>query len=249
MVLTPEISRSGRTLPGVSTVLPEITPFGERTRLVDEVTDRLRNLIVDGTLVPGRRLLQTNLAEELGVSRTPLREALRVLQSEGFVDVVDGNKTLAVVDLSPADLVAAYELREVVDGLAARLAAAQGLSSATAKRLQDAIAEIRGAVDPRSLTLRAPAHSEFHATIALASGNRHVVGQIPMIRFTAQMGTRYVQSLDEDARLQTLTWIEQGDGNHFAILQAIERGDAREAERAARVHIRNTIAAILGLQA
>jgi DNA-binding GntR family transcriptional regulator len=81
---------------------PALAPL-ERTHLVDEVTHRLRTLILDGTLVPGRRLLQTNLAEELGVSRTPLREALRVLQNEGFVEVVDGNKTLAVVDLSQLD--------------------------------------------------------------------------------------------------------------------------------------------------
>jgi DNA-binding GntR family transcriptional regulator len=232
----------------VSTGLPDLAPFA-RTRLVDEVTDRLRNLIVDGTLAPGQRLLQTSLSEQLGVSRTPLREALRVLQNEGFVEFVDGNKTLAVVDLSAEELVAAYQLREVVDGLAARLAATRGISSAMAKRLHDVIAQMRAAPGPRKLNRRAPAHSDFHASIALASENRHVIGQIPMIRFTAEMGTRFVQSLDEDARAQTHNWIETGDGNHFAILQAIERGDAREAERAARVHIRNTVAAILRLQA
>lgn len=228
----------------MATGLPDIAPF-ERTRLVDEVTHRLRSLILDGTLVPGQRLLQTGLAEELGVSRTPLREALRVLQSEGFVEVIDGNKTLAVIDLSTDDLLEIYELREVVDGLAARLAAAQGITSATARRLHGAIVEMRRAIDPEALTRRAPAHADFHATIAQASGNRYVQGQIPLIRFTAEMGTRYVQNLDEETRSQTHAAIEQGEGNHLAILQAIERGDDREAERVARLHIRITIDAIV----
>ena len=228
----------------MSTALPTIAPF-ERTRLVDEVTHRLRNLILDGTLAPGLRLLQTSLAEKLGVSRTPLREALRVLQHEGFVEFIDGNKTLAVIDLSVEELLEMYELREVVDGLAARLAAKQGINSATAKRLHRALVELRRASDPRALTRRAPAHADFHATIAEASGNRHMLGQIPMIRFTAQMGTRYVQHLDGQARLEALMRIEEGKGNHGAILQAIEQGDARKAERAARDHIRTTADAIL----
>ena len=133
----------------------------------------------------------------------------------------------------------------VVDGLAARLAAKQGINSATAKRLHRALVELRRASDPRALTRRAPAHADFHATIAEASGNRHMLGQIPMIRFTAQMGTRYVQHLDGQARLEALMRIEEGKGNHGAILQAIEQGDARKAERAARDHIRTTADAIL----
>jgi len=116
---------------------------------------------------------------------------------------------------------------------------------ATGKRLRGALAEFQGAVDPRAITRRAAAHADFHATIAQSSGNRHVVAQIPMIRFTAQMGTRYVQNLDEDARSRALAGIEQGEGSHLAILQSIEGGDAGTAERAARLHIRETIETIL----
>jgi GntR family transcriptional regulator, vanillate catabolism transcriptional regulator len=239
-----------RRLHAVSTRLGEIAPL-ERTRLVDEVTHRLRNLILDGTLVPGQRLLQTSLAEELGVSRTPLREALRVLQHEGFVEFVDGNKTLAVVDFSTDDLLEIYELREVVDGLAVRLAAQRGITRATGKRLHGALADFKGAVGPRAITRRAAAHADFHATIAQASGNRHVVGQIPMIRFTAQMGTRYVQNLDEHARSQALGGIEQGEGNHLAILQAIRaampaRRSGRLASTSARRSTRSSASARRG---
>src|SRR5438093_10908651 len=106
--------------------LHALKPF-ERTRLVDEVTDRLRSLILDGTLPPGQPLLQISLSEQLGVSRTPLREALRVLENEGFVRISNGNNTLEVVELSPQEMVEMYELREVVDGLAARLAAKRGI--------------------------------------------------------------------------------------------------------------------------
>jgi GntR family transcriptional regulator of vanillate catabolism len=238
---------SVRTLHPVQTRLPDFAPL-ERTRLVDDVTRRLRTLILDGTLAPGRRLLQTNLAEELGISRTPLREALRVLQHEGFVEFIDGNKTLAVVDLSNDDLLELYELREVVDGLAARLAAKQGMNGATAKRLHSALAIFRRAIEPRVLPQRATAHADFHATIAELSANRHVIGQITMIRFTAQMGSRYVRRLDEKTRMRTLLRIEDGDGNHRQILEAIEQGDARKAERTARLHIRSMIDDILEQQ-
>jgi GntR family transcriptional regulator, vanillate catabolism transcriptional regulator len=201
----------------------------ERTRLVDEVTRRLRDLILDGTMTPGHMLVQTSLAKHLGVSRTPLREALRVLHHEGFVEIVDGNNTLAVVNISVEQMLEYYEIREVVDGLAARLAAQRGVDNATAKRLHVMLTAMHNTLDPKAVTRQAGAHAAFHATIAEVSGNRHVIGQVPMIRFTAQMGSRYVPR----------HWIEEREGDHIAILDAIEHNDALKAEAVARLHIRN----------
>src|SRR5579862_4729146 len=117
-------------------------PAFERTRLVDDVTDRLRSMIIDGTLAPGTTLLQIDLAERLGVSRTPLREAFRILEYEGFVRIANGNKTLEVVDLSDDDIIELYQFREVIDGLAARLAAKRGISDADYEMLMGRIDEM-----------------------------------------------------------------------------------------------------------
>src|SRR4051794_28051850 len=111
-------------------------------RLVDEVVSRLRDNIIDGTIPAGSRLPQVALAEQLGVSRTPLREALRVLESEGLLRTADNNRTVEVVQVTPDDLRDMYELREVIDGLAARLAAGKGLSPADTQRAEYLLTEL-----------------------------------------------------------------------------------------------------------
>src|SRR5687767_3149270 len=77
----------------------------------------------------GTQLTQVALANQLGVSRTPLREALRLLESEGLIRTSSTNQSVEVVAMSICDLRQMYELREVLDGLAARLAAERGLGS------------------------------------------------------------------------------------------------------------------------
>src|SRR2546423_7022103 len=154
---------------------PALQPL-ERTRLVNDVTNRLRSLILDGSLLPGQLLLQMSLSQQLGVSRTPLREALRILEHEGFVQVVNGNTTLEVVDFRPEDMIDLYELREAIDGLAASLAATRGVSRETVAHLRSALKSMRDATTPFDPARRAAAHATFHATLAEASGNKHVMG-------------------------------------------------------------------------
>jgi GntR family transcriptional regulator of vanillate catabolism len=221
-----------------------LRPF-ERTRLVDEVTDRLRGLILEGMLVPGQPLLQTSLSEQLGVSRTPLREALRILENEGFVSIVNGNNTLEVVDLQPHDMIELYEVREVIDGLAARLAAQRGIDNETRDRLHGALDDMRATTNPFDPAARGAAHAEFHATLAKASGNRHVISQIPMIRLTAQMMAKRLRELSETTPEFSAVLFEKGEGDHVEILRGVETGDARAAETSARRHIRKTIRSML----
>src|SRR4029453_5215247 len=102
-------------------------PLPERPRLVDDVTNRLRQMIVDGTLSAGQPLLQIELSKKLGVTRPPLRGAFRVLEHEGFVRATNGNNTLEVIGLSNEEMTEIYQYREVIDGLAARLAAKRGI--------------------------------------------------------------------------------------------------------------------------
>src|SRR5215212_4073666 len=103
-----------------------------RVPLVQQIAEQLRALIIDGTIPPGTPLLQEKVAAELGVSRTPLREAFRILEQDGLVRVSRTTGTVEVIQLTPLDAAQLYQLREVIDGLAARLAASRHLEQAQA---------------------------------------------------------------------------------------------------------------------
>ena len=112
----------------------------KRRRLVDDATQILRNAILNGRLRDGTRLRQTDLADQLRISRTPIREALVRLQNEGLVELLPGGG-VRVKLLDADEAVALYDLREVLDGLAARLAAARA-TPATCARLERALARM-----------------------------------------------------------------------------------------------------------
>ena len=107
--------------------------FQDRTRLVDEIQDHLREQIYAGRYPPGTRLLQEQIAEELDVSRTPLREALRVLEHEGLLSLTRGNG-VEVVSVQRKRFLDALVLRAVVDGAAARTVAQRGPTRRCATR-------------------------------------------------------------------------------------------------------------------
>jgi GntR family transcriptional regulator of vanillate catabolism len=151
-------------------------------RLVDEVVSRLRDSIVDGTIPAGTRLPQVALATQLNVSRTPLREALRVLESEGLLRTADNNRTIEVVTVAAGDLREMYELREVIDGLAARLAARNGLSGEYEGRARHLLDELAESSEPYDPVRRNRAHAAFHELIADASKNSKVRAFAPLIR-------------------------------------------------------------------
>jgi GntR family transcriptional regulator of vanillate catabolism len=214
-----------------------------RSRLVDSVVDHLRSLILGGDLAPGQTLLPIDLAARLEVSRTPLREAFRILEHEGFVRTSNGNNTLEVVDLTTEELVALYQVREVVDGLAARLAAQRSVAAPNLDRLEAMLLDMRTMTDdwPRGGTV----HAAFHGGIAELSGNRHVRAQLPMIRFTAQVLARRLRTLSTAAPAASADLIAEGEADHFEILDAVRNGDGPRAERIARRHIRKTMRSAL----
>jgi GntR family transcriptional regulator of vanillate catabolism len=225
------------------TELPAQIPALERTRLVDDVVSRLRTMIIDGTLAPKTTLLQIELSEKLGVSRTPLREAFRVLEHEGFVRATNGNKTLEVVDLTDDDMLELYQFREVIDGLAARLAARRGISDADFDSLNGHL-EKMAVLDPRKpseAVERAAAHAAFHVGIAELSNNRMVINQIPMIRLTSQMLARRISELGSAAPDVTTNLLGEGESDHRGVLDAIKSGGGADAEGLARRHIRRTM--------
>ena len=211
-----------------------------RPSLVDEMVVRLREEILDGALAPGQVIRQTELCERFGVSRTPLRQALRIIESEGLAHTVGRTNTLSVVDLTVEELVEMYSFREVIDGVAARLAARRGVSADVVARLREMLASMRAqAADPRSDRYRL--HAEFHAALLRASCNRHVIAQTSVIRLTSQVMARRVRRFAERAPEHMSEMFEHGARDHDQIVGAIEAGDEEGAERLARLHIRKTL--------
>ena len=178
-----------------------------------------------GTYKPGDRLVESELAERLGVSRTPVREALQRLETQAML-TRDG-RSLIVASLDHNQLAELYAVRTELEGLAARLAARHATDEelrVLRGMVQDDMALIGG--DPRALSR---ANKRFHKQIHLASHNRFLVQQLDLVhRSMALMANTSFAAEGRDAA---------GLMEHDAIVQALEARDADAAWAALKIHI------------
>lgn len=180
--------------------------------------------IDDGTYKPGDRLVESELAERFGVSRTPIREALQRLETQSLL-TRDG-RSLIVASLDHNQLAELYVVRAQLEGLAARLAAKHA-SVEEVRVLRDMVAEDRRLMnDPKALSR---ANKRFHKQIHLASHNRFLVQQLDLVH--RSMALLATTSLEAEGRGRTA--LEE----HEAIVEAIARGDGEAADKALREHI------------
>jgi len=200
-----------------------------RTRLATQVVDGLRNMVLSGRLPPGTKLIQEQVALELGVSRTPLREAIRVLVNEGLLTSISSSGSVRVIDPSAREVEQLYQIREVIDGLAARLCAGRDLPSEITERLKESVERLARASKPFDLNAFVAAHADFHVEILRSCGNDWLMQMEPLVRMTAQMLFRQFASSGER--------MKKSIQEHRAILKTILSGDQNEAERLAREHI------------
>ena len=219
-----------------------------RPRLVDDVVRVLREKIIRGELPAGTQLLQIDLANQLGVSRTPLREAFRILENDGYLKTSNNNRTVEVVTFTAAELRDMYEIREVIDGLAARLAAARGLSPEAETGARRLLAEMASTSKPHDPLRRVEAHAAFHSFFLEQSGNGRLTALIPLIR--ASSAALFLPFIDNPEGVQLTTGakatsykeiLDESQDSHRAILDAVLEGKASKAETAARKHIARTL--------
>lgn len=210
--------------------------FGRpRIRLVDEVAAELRDRVLRGDYTPGHRLLQEQLAAEFDVSRTPVREAMRLLEREGLVHP-DRAGGVRVVERDPATLLSAYELREVVDGLAARLAA-RDRGAGLAGELAEALRSQREVLDsPWDPDLWTKANTRFHGLLMDGTYNPYLRTLLPFVQMTSQV-FRPMSVLGRERAAEAYA-------EHRAIEEAVLCGDPEDAERLARAHISGTAVAL-----
>ena len=197
--------------------------------LVLEAIDR-------GAFRPGDRLVESDLADRFGVSRTPIREALQRLETHGVV-TRDG-RSLVVSSLDHDQLGELYVVRAELEGLAARLAA-QHAAPEEVRVLWEMARRDRALVDrPEPL---ARANKRFHRQIHLASHNRYLIQQLEMVhRSMALMATTSLAAEGRGAKA-----LEE----HDAIIRAIEARDGAAAEAAIRAHISGAFETRLRLDA
>jgi DNA-binding GntR family transcriptional regulator len=205
---------------------PAIGPLHIQS-VVDHVYAALRERILSGDLPRGTKLRQTSLANDLGVSRTPLREALRRLSTEGLVEFAP-NRGATVSELDFGNMRHAWSARVALEPGAARLAAE--------RRHPPAIAAMRAAIDhQRSVggdkNESFAANRAFHLALAAASGNPHLTRFAEML-WVPRIGVPIYQAqAAEPAGPQA--WADE----HERIADAIDSGDADAAERLTRAHV------------
>lgn len=203
------------------------------------IVQALRTRILSGELAPGERLVEAQLAERLGISRTPLRYALSVLATEGLVER-SGARGYVVRRFSVTDVLNAIDVRGVLEGLAARSVAERGVEASLARALEDCLREgdaifAAGALDGDAETRYADMNGRFHALIVEAAHNLAVsaaLGLNDKIPFVSP-GTVV---FDKKARERQFMMLSYAHRQHHAIVGALVGGEGARVEALMKEH-------------
>lgn len=195
--------------------------------LREVVFNTLRSAIVHGEFEPGERLMEVTLAKRLGVSRTPVREAIRMLELEGLV-VMMPRRGAEVARITEKDLKDALEIRMALEELAAGLACAR-IDDDGRKNLREACARFREAVVKKNLNEIVDADVAFHNVIYDVTDNKRLVGMFQNLR---KQVYRYRVEYLKDSSYHTKLAEE-----HEALTDAISRGDVDMAREVTIKHI------------
>ncbi|MEP6962577.1 MAG: GntR family transcriptional regulator [Acidobacteriota bacterium] len=213
----------------------------QRTSQTARATLALRELLVQGHFPPGERVREVPLAEQLGVSRIPLRLALERLAHEGFLEMRP-TRGFVAQQFSIADIYDAIDLRGVLEGMAARLAAERSPDTRDLTKLRTLHEEIAKVVRKKKLTLESVAeyidgNSKFHAeilTLASSSRLRRAMDQICSLPFASPSAFLQRHYLAPESHELFLIAID----HHRAIVEAIAAREGARAESVAREHAR-----------
>ena len=202
-------------------------PLANQPNLVEQVRDAILEDISSGSLAPGDRVIQEQIAQALGVSRQPVQQALALLRNQGMLQDAPG-RGLLVAPLDPAHVQHMYDIRAVIEGLAARRAAELGAERA-AKAGPALIEAGRRAVAAGSVARLIAADMKFHEFIYGLSSN-------PLIAPALETHLTYTQRVMGEVLIRDEKPRDIWD-QHEAILDAIVKGDGERAETLVRLHL------------
>ena len=224
--------------PGIGLHLQKIQPRVLR----QEVLTALRTAILANEIASGARLLEADIAEQMGVSRAPVREAIRHLEQEGLVEIFP-HRGAVVVGLPEAEIDAIYELRSVIEGRATA-AAMSVIGEAELARLEALIESMRTAIKGREVEIIAEIDLQFHGLIVEWSGLtllRHIwTGLDGLVR------VRSYQALDRPGSTARY-FLKNAAGSHTVLVEAFRAGDPEAAAVLARQHVLEVPTMLAGL--
>ena len=197
--------------------------------LRDVVFNTLKEGILTGELKPGERLMEIHLADKLGVSRTPIREAIRMLELEGLVSMIP-RKGAEVARISKSDMRDVLEVRRALEALAVRLSC-ERITKDELEELKMAAIEFERSTRTKDATVITRADVKFHDMILLSTKNNRL---ITMVNKLADRVYRYRFEYIKD-----ITNHQRLIDEHAMILKHIEDNEPGEAERAIEAHIDN----------
>jgi DNA-binding GntR family transcriptional regulator len=214
-----------------------VEPPAARTSLVDGAYQAMRQRILDNLYPPGHRALEQELAQELGISRTPLREAMIRLRNEGLVEIIPRHG-IRVLPLSATDMKEIYETLTALESMAAELAARRQPSAAEVKPLEDASRDMTRALRANDLEAWARADERFHSSLLDICGNRLLKQTVLNFwdrahrarMFTLRLRPKPVHSTEEHREL--VARIRAGDtAGAFSLTRAHRERGSRELLR------------------
>jgi len=195
----------------------------------------LKEAIIKGFLEPGTKLLENKIAEEMHVSRTPVREAMQKLVAEGFVKTTP-NQTMVVTEVSLEDVKDVLQIRGVLEGLAGRIVAKK-INEQGIDELENIVAQMSLHVSKKDLTSYCKVDDEFHNLILNVCGNKWI------IQIRDNLGSfiyRFrIKSLSVPGRLKCS--LEE----HQKIMGSLKKHNSEEADKLSQIHMENTIINIL----
>ena len=201
--------------------------MNEYLPLRDVVFQTLRQAILSGQLQPGERLMEIHLAKQLGVSRTPVREAIRKLELEGLVSTIP-RRGAVVAEITRTDMEDVLEVRHALEDLAVRRAS-ENMSEEQLNELKKASARFEECVRKDDLRASAQADEEFHESISEATGNRRLLQILNNLR--GQIYRYRLENLKDRSSYPDLIM------QHARIIEALEEHDPEKASQALRMHI------------
>jgi DNA-binding GntR family transcriptional regulator len=204
-----------------------VRPLPAPSAVNDALAD-LRGQIANGQLRPGDSVAEEDVARRLGISRTPVREAIGRLVSEGLL-TKDDNRTARVFRPSLEDLLEIYEIRLPLEILAATLAA-ENADETLDKSLRDCFGRLRDRPVDQAWTMN---HEEFHLTLFSGSKRGHLLEVIAGLRLRSEPYVRFAIRVDSKFR-------ERSQTHHAAMIKAVAARDPKQMERLVRRHLKST---------
>lgn len=206
----------------------------DRQTVLTAVADQIRTLILTRRLKPGERLIQNDLAVQLGVSRTPVREALQLLASEGLV-TISPYRGASVTEFALNDLEGIYHVRIALEGYAGRLAT-RHITDEEVERLRELVAKMKEAFEQHAPDKQLEINRQFYVCLYQATRQQRLY-EVVINYLDLSRQYRRIAFYLEDLTINILK-------EHDEILAAIERRDEDAVEQLLRVGLENTLASL-----